>query len=82
MSTKHLNHNVKSVVISEILSRGISDEIFGDIINYVKQNGSHKKFYGNWDVEDVAIAYIWYLTCGPSYRKVYIKMKIPKSNLE
>jgi hypothetical protein len=82
MAAKHLNHNVKAVVISEIVSHGIRDEIVDDILRYAKENGKHEKFYGNWDVEDVAIAYLWYLSCGPSYRKVYKKMKIPKSNLE
>lgn len=82
MATKHINHNVKAQVINEIIERGIKSDIVDEILKYARENGNLHSFYGNWDVEDVAVAFLWYLVCGPSYRKVYMKMKIPKSNLE
>lgn len=68
-------------MLEEIRDRGIDQEIIDEILRYVNENGANSHLYGNWHIEDGAVAFLWYLVVGPSYRQVYMKSKIPRSNL-
>lgn len=82
MAQKSINRNIKAQMIQEIINRGVKNEIVENILTFAKNEGKNAHFYGDWNVEDVTIAFLWYITVGPTYRKVSYKSKIPKSNLE
>jgi hypothetical protein len=58
MATKYINHNIKPQIILEIRNRGLPLTIIDDIIEYCIQHGQNLQYYGNWDVVDVAIAFL------------------------
>src|SRR5690554_3072546 len=58
MATKHINHNVKAQVINEIIEHGIKSDIVDEIFKYARENGNFHSFYGNWVVENVAVAFL------------------------
>lgn len=79
---KHIAVNARQSMLQEIQQRGIHQSTIEQYLGCVRDHNQEIQLYGDWDAEDVALAFLWYLVIGPSYRKVEQKTRIPKSDLK